>query len=154
MLKTCKFALPAVIALTMLGTGLPARADDQVAMADAKVVTIDEWDKKDGTMGLTLSSESIKTGDISFMVDNMTEMKIPHEILIIPNPADIKALKLLPDSSKLDEEKLDGLKEVVELEPGAAKSKVVNLTPGTYLVFCNQVGHFAAGMHKVLKVTE
>lgn len=132
---------------------VPTLTFHSAALAESSLVTIDEWDKKDGSMGLNLSAEMIKTGEISFAVNNITEMKMKHEILIIPKPSDIATLNLIADGTKLDEEKLDGLKEVVELEPGEAKSKVVSLAPGEYLVFCNQAGHFAAGMHHVLTVT-
>lgn len=145
--------LALTLATSTLTLSHAALAGQQLALLDAKSITVEEWDKKDGTMGLGLSAETIKTGEISFAVENKTEMKMTHEILIVPKPKDIGSLALVADGTKLDEEKLDGLKEVVELEPGEAKSKLVFLAPGEYLVFCNQVGHFAAGMHRILTVT-
>ena len=105
-------------------------------------------------MGLKLIGQTIKTGDITFAVSNKTSMKRPHEVPVIPNPAVITALKLVADGSKLDADSLHGLMEGGKLTPGETKATVLSLKPGKCLVFCNQSGHFAAGMHQELTVTD
>jgi uncharacterized cupredoxin-like copper-binding protein len=128
-------------------------AADQVASIDTQVIEIDEWDNNDGSMGLKLTRDAVKAGAIKFVVNNKTTRNLPHEILVIPAPKDIKDLPLEGSGAKLDEEKIEGLQEGVELEPGKSESKVLTLAPGSYLVFCNEAGHFMAGMHHVLTVS-
>jgi len=153
MSKFVPFAGAALSCAMFLGTGPAAIAGQQLALANVPTVVIQEWDKKDGSMGLSLDTQTIKAGEVTFSVSNQTAMKMKHEVLVIPNPKDLAELKLEANGSKVDEEKLEGLNEVGESEPGESTVKTISLKPGTYLVFCNQPGHFAAGMHQVLTVT-
>jgi len=43
--------------------------------------------------------------------------------------------------------------EVPELDPGKSGTLSVSLQPGTYLLLCNQPGHYEAGMWTVFTVT-
>ena len=131
-----------------------SRADEQVASLGDQTITIDEWDKNDGTMGLTLNAKIFKTGPVTFSVTNKSIGSMAHEVLVIPAPADLSALPLEASGAKVDEDKLEGLEEGVELEPGKSGTKTINLAPGTYMVFCNEPGHFAAGMHELITVTK
>ena len=143
-----------ILAISAFGlAGGPAFSDGSVSLNSAQSIIIDEWDQKDGTMGLTLNTDSIKAGPVTFSVHNKTEMKMLHEILLIPNPKSLSDLKLGDNGTKLDEEALEGLNEIGDVEPDETTEKTVTLEPGTYLLFCNQPGHFAAGMRKTLTVT-
>jgi len=52
----------------------------------------------------------------------------------------------------VDERKLRGVKELGDLEPGKSGTLTLDLKPVHYVVFCNQPGHFAHGMHAELAV--
>jgi uncharacterized cupredoxin-like copper-binding protein len=57
--------------------------------------------------------------------------------------------------AKVDEDKLEGMKELnSDLDPGKSGAMTMDLKPGRYVVFCNQPGHFDAGMHLVFTVTK
>jgi uncharacterized cupredoxin-like copper-binding protein len=53
----------------------------------------------------------------------------------------------------VDEKKLKGIKELDDLKPGKDGTLTLNLKPGHYVVFCNEPGHFQAGMRAELTVT-
>ena len=146
--------LAAGIVIAFLGSFVFVASRHTLAVGDAARITIDEWDKTNGTMGLILSTATIKAGTVKFAVNNASMMKIPHEILIIANPKSLDDLSFDSSGAKLDEDKLMGRIEVGELAPGTVIAKDVSLKPGSYLLFCNQPGHFAAGMHQVLTVTQ
>jgi uncharacterized cupredoxin-like copper-binding protein len=42
---------------------------------------------------------------------------------------------------------------IEDMEPGASGRMTVKLTPGTYILFCNVPGHYAAGQHIRFTVT-
>ena len=51
------------------------------------------------------------------------------------------------------EERLRGIKELGDLEPGKSGALTMTLKPGHYVLFCNEPGHFKAGMYAELVVT-
>ena len=57
------------------------------------------------------------------------------------------------DGVKVDEAKMKGVKELGDLKPGTSGEMRTILTPGRYVMFCNQPGHFRGGMFAVLVVT-
>ena len=52
----------------------------------------------------------------------------------------------------VDEEKYEG-KELGGLTKGERSTHKVKLTPGRYMMFCNELGHFGAGKWRVPTVT-
>jgi uncharacterized cupredoxin-like copper-binding protein len=57
------------------------------------------------------------------------------------------------DGARVDESKLGGIKELGDLQPGKSGEMQMTLIPGRYVLFCNQPGHFMAGMVATLSVT-
>jgi uncharacterized cupredoxin-like copper-binding protein len=108
----------------------------------------------DGSQGMTLSSDHTKAGMVEFRVKNSSSTMV-HEFLILKTDLAFEGFPIDPnDPSKVDESKLKGIKELSsDLDPGKTGTLAMNVTPGRYVVFCNQPGHFAAGMHLVLTVT-
>ncbi len=53
---------------------------------------------------------------------------------------------------KVDEDAAGHLGEVAELEPGASGSLTLTMKPGTYILYCNIPGHYAAGMWTLFTV--
>ena len=51
------------------------------------------------------------------------------------------------------ETRIKHLGEVPDLGPGRAGSLTLQLSPGTYLLICNQPNHYKAGMWTKLTVT-
>ena len=123
------------------------------ALADGSQVTVDLVNKTDGSQIMTLNTDHVKAGPVDFEVKNSSTNMV-HEFLILKTNMAFDQFPIDPqDPSKVDENKLDGVKELnTDLDPGKAGKLVLNLKPGRYVVFCNQPGHFAGGMRQVFTV--
>jgi uncharacterized cupredoxin-like copper-binding protein len=47
---------------------------------------------------------------------------------------------------RVEEDKLKGLKELGDVHPGKSRTTTLTLKAGKYILFCNEAGHFKAGM--------
>jgi|SRR5581483_6799157 len=123
------------------------------ALANTNKVTVDLVNKADGSEIMTLSTDHVKAGNVDFEVKNSSTNMV-HEFLILKTNMTFDQFPIDPqDPSKVDENKLEGVKELnSDLDPGKAGKLVLNLKPGRYVVFCNQPGHFAGGMRQVFVV--
>jgi uncharacterized cupredoxin-like copper-binding protein len=138
-------ALAAVLALGLVAVPvLPAAADT--------AVKIDMWDKPDGSQGMDLSTAKVKAGKVTFNVTNVSKNEEEHEFLVARTDLAPGQLPMTQAGARVDESKLTDLKELGDLEPGVSRSLTLNLTPGKYLLFCNEEGHFTAGMYAYLTV--
>jgi len=105
-----------------------------------------------GMMSIRLDHSNVKAGKIHFAVINWSRA-MAHEMLVVavenpnaPLPYDFSA-------ANVAEEQIKSLGEVDKLEANGSGSLDVNLTAGTYLLFCNVEGHYAGGMFTPLTVT-
>ena len=74
--------------------------------------------------------------------------RIPGRMRSSRRSADIAQDKLQPDADepgKMSEEGAQG--ESGDLAAGLAKDFTLNLSPGKYVLMCNQPGHYMVGMH-------
>jgi uncharacterized cupredoxin-like copper-binding protein len=137
-----------LVALLALGlVALPALP----AAADA-TVKVDMWDKPDGSQGMDLSTDKVKAGKVTFDVTNVSKNEEEHEFLVTKTDLAPDRLPMTQAGARVDESKLQGLEELGDLEPGKSGKLTLDLTPGKYLLFCNEEGHFAAGMYAYLTV--
>jgi uncharacterized cupredoxin-like copper-binding protein len=154
------------IAALVIGVGMSGPSQ-----AAGTVVTVSLWDKganmematdlgfpatgKDMskvTMGVALSTETVKAGEVTFEVLNSSKDTV-HEVIIARLKDVTTPLAYLASDSKVDEEKgEDHLGEVSELDPGKTGALRLELKPGHYLLFCNIPGHYMAGMWTLLTV--
>jgi uncharacterized cupredoxin-like copper-binding protein len=111
-------------------------------------VEIKLWDKPSGDMGITLSNGEVKAGEVEFDVKNMSK-DLPHEFLIMHAG---KAPPYDDNSGQVVESKVPGLVGVEDLEPGQQTTMLLHLPPGRYTAFCNEPGHYKAGMVKTFEV--
>jgi uncharacterized cupredoxin-like copper-binding protein len=130
--------------LLLSAVAIPALAAGQ------QVVNAELWNKPDGSQGVTLSTDHVKPGVILFKVKNISTDE-DHELLLImadsPN-----ALPMEAGDIRVDEDKLKGLKELGDVHPGKTRSTTVPLKAGKYVLFCNEAGHFKAGMFATFTV--
>jgi uncharacterized cupredoxin-like copper-binding protein len=140
-------ALAALFAAgTLLATSLPGPAT-----AD-ETLKIEVWNKQDGSQGMTLSAAEIKAGKVMFEVTNSsTDME--HEFLYVKTDLAPDQFPMQDGDIKVDEGKLTGFHEFGDVEPGDTKTWTADLDAGKYLLFCNEEGHFKAGMYATLTVT-
>ncbi len=105
------------------------------------------------TMGVTLDTNSVAAGEVTFEVEN-TSKELIHEMILAPVADQAAPLPYLADENRVDEELAGHLGEVSELDPGKSGKLTVTVKPGSYILFCNIPGHYAMGMWSVLTVTE
>ena len=94
--------------------------------------------------GVTLAQTSVNGGPVTFKVKNTGTLL--HELVVIQT--DIAAEKIQPNADepgKMSEEGTQG--ESGDVAVGETKEFTLNLTPGKYVLMCNEVGHYMMGMH-------
>src|SRR5262245_26390843 len=119
----------------------------------ARAVVVEEVimnNKPDGSQIMTLSKNPIKAGTVLFKVMNQSP-NLVHELLVLRTDLDPRAFPTKDDKNEVDETKLQGINELGDLEPSKSGQMQMTLKPGNYVLFCNQPGHFKAGM--VTKLT-
>ena len=124
------------VALWDKGATAPIAMDQGLGMASE--------DQADTNMGIKLSTEKVRAGEVTFEVTNSSQETI-HEMLVSPAPADGK-VPYDENEAKFNEDKAGSLGEVEETEPGKSGSLTLNLKPGKYILSCNIPNHFANGM--------
>jgi len=132
-----------VVAGSAVAFTLPAAAET--------VVKVELWDKQDGTQGMRLSTNEVKAGEVTFEITN-TSTIMEHEFLYVKTDLTADEFPMKDEGAKVAERKLDDVEEFGDIEEGDSDSWTVDLTPGNYVLFCNEEGHFAAGMHTTLTV--
>src|SRR5215470_15489465 len=112
--------------------------------AGPEVVNAELWNKPDGSQGVTLSIDHVKPGKVLFKVKNISTDE-DHELLLVKADSP-DALPMDDSGERVDEDKLKGLKELGDVHPGKTRNTTVTLGAGKYVLFCNEAGHFKAGM--------
>lgn len=102
-------------------------------------------------MEIVLDHQTIKAGPVTLRAINRSKTLV-HEVLVLHDPGK-KALPYDPTNQKVDEHKIHSLGEVGDLPPGHSGTLSLDLAPGSYLLFCNEPGHYAEGMKTTLRVT-
>jgi uncharacterized cupredoxin-like copper-binding protein len=120
--------------------------------ADPDLVEIGMTNKSDGSQFMTLGRGSVHAGPVVFKVKNDSTDTV-HEFLIVRTSLDPNAFPMEGNELKVDEAKLKGIVELGDLSPGKVGEMRAVLKPGRYVMFCNQPGHFKAGMFAILAVT-
>ena len=104
-------------------------------------------DMKD--MKMVLDRDTVPAGVVTLRAKNELTQLI-HEVIVFPDNG--QPLPYNESSGKLLEKQMNSLGEVSDLKPGASGTRTYHLTPGTYLLICNQPMHLKAGMFARLKV--
>ena len=131
-------AIAGMLALACAGLTSAAVAAEPVS------VKVSLWDK-DGSDGITLSTNKAKAGAVEFEIKN-TSKQTMHEFLITPWRGSIKALPYNDTKGHVREDRLSQLAGVEDMKPGAEATLRLPMKAGHYAVFCNQPGHYKMGM--------
>jgi uncharacterized cupredoxin-like copper-binding protein len=104
------------------------------------------------TMGITADIREIPAGEITFQVVNESQ-EFYHSMTISPVTDLTKELPYLVDTMMVDEEAAGTTARMKELKPHASGALTVDMTPGTYILYCNVAGHYVMGMWTTVTVT-
>ena len=135
-MRKLKFmAMLAIAAALVMGCAAPAKGGTVNA-------TLTE-------MKIALDKTSLPAGPITFVVKNSGTME--HELVVIQT--DLAENKLAPDveePGKVDE--TGNVGETGEVKVGESKTFTITIPAGHYVIMCNEVGRYAAGMHLTFTV--
>jgi uncharacterized cupredoxin-like copper-binding protein len=101
-------------------------------------------------MRIVATPQTIKPGRVTFHAVNESKNQV-HEVIVTRNDG----TKPLPMDAKQDrviEKRVHPLGEISDLAPGKSGSLTVTLKAGTYVLFCNEPGHYHDGMATTLTV--
>jgi uncharacterized cupredoxin-like copper-binding protein len=142
-------ATPFGLLLAVFGASLTTAA----LAASPTIEKVQLWDKPDGSQGMTVSADKVKAGTVTFQVTNIST-KEGHELLLVRTNLKPAEFPMDESGARVDEEKFEGqgLKELGDLTQGETATHKVKLTAGRYMMFCNEPGHFGAGMWHELTV--
>jgi len=143
-----------VAALLTIALSSPALSPiAYAAAAQIVAVTLQDpsVDPSHSGMMIKVDSTKLKAGRVTFEVVNRSK-DLVHEMLVVPAPPDGTELPYDTKASTIIEKHVHSLGEVPELKPGARGNVTLNLKAGTYLLLCNQPGHYRAGMSTRLVV--
>jgi uncharacterized cupredoxin-like copper-binding protein len=123
----------------MSGGGMMgSRAAGAAAPAAVRTVKV-----KLGEMWVRPQYTRVGAGKVTFEASNSG--RVAHELMVERMP-----LKM-DGPGRPNEEAAQGMIE--DMEPGASGKMTLKLTPGSYVLFCNVPGHYAAGQHARFTVT-
>lgn len=111
----------------------------------------DGADRLTDSMGTTTNATVVPAGNITFDVLNASQDQ-EHEMVISPLAGPDAPLPYDADAMEVDEEAAGSKGEVEGLAPGERGKLTVALEPGTYALYCNITGHYAAGMWQIITV--
>lgn len=119
----------------------------------ATMVKVTEGGEAGGPMTLTLDHSTIRAGETTFLVHNdaITE---EHEMVLVKLKSADQQIVVDAAKGRINEKTLKSMGEVSELKPGFEGQLKAKLAPGSYALLCNIKGHYKAGMHAMLTVTD
>jgi uncharacterized cupredoxin-like copper-binding protein len=138
-----------VIALSSLALSPVAHA----ATAQIIAITLQDPSVDPSNSGMLIKTDTmkVKAGRVTLEAVNRSK-DLVHEVLVVPSPSNGKELPYDIKTNTIIEKRVHSLGEISELKPGARGKLTLNLKPGTYLLLCNQPGHYKSGMSTRLVV--
>ena len=100
-------------------------------------------------MQIKVDRTSVPTGLVTFVVKNSGA--VVHELVVIrTDVAQDKLAAAADEAGKVDE--TGNLGETGDMNIGETKTFTVTLPAGHYVLICNEIGHYAAGMRLAFTV--
>lgn len=103
-------------------------------------------------MQIALDHDTVPAGKVTFRAVNESKDQV-HELIVVRADAHT-ALPYDGRKNEVIEKRIHHLGEISDLKPGAKGTMMLDLKPGSYVVICNQPGHYKAGMMAALTVTK
>jgi uncharacterized cupredoxin-like copper-binding protein len=137
--------------------GASAVASPALAKQSATVVNVELQDTSTGgdvtAMRIKPDRDAVPAGPVVFHVTNESKEQI-HEMLVVQTDGSGKPLPYDAKRDRVVESRIKHLGEVSDLKPGGKGTLRLTLRPGSYLLICNETGHYKAGMSTPLTVTQ
>jgi uncharacterized cupredoxin-like copper-binding protein len=121
--------------------------------AEPPSITVEMVNRGDGSQSMRLDRTQVTPGMVTFRVHNLSSDMV-HEFLVLRTALVPAQFPMQDAGSQIDEGKFDRIVELGDLEPGKSGALAITLQPGHYVLFCNEAGHFAGGMHAELTVVK
>jgi uncharacterized cupredoxin-like copper-binding protein len=106
-----------------------------------------------GNMRISLDHATVTAGRVTFRAMNRSKNLI-HEVIVVRVDPKKSALPYDEKKTEVIEKQIQHLGEISNLKPGAAGAITLSLKPGSYVLICNQPGHYKAGMVANLSVNK
>ena len=104
-------------------------------------------------MRMSIDHDIVNSGLVTFSAVNQSK-KLIHEVIVVKEDPRNSLLPYNEKKSQVIESQIRHLGEISDLKPGASGKLTLKLKPGTYLLICNQPGHYKAGMSTPFSVKE
>jgi uncharacterized cupredoxin-like copper-binding protein len=101
-------------------------------------------------MRIVLDQDTIRPGRVTFHAENQSK-NLVHEVIVARDEG-AKGLPIDAKHARVIESRVRRLGEIADLAPGKSGKLTLTLKPGTYLLFCNEPGHYQDGMFTRLTV--
>jgi uncharacterized cupredoxin-like copper-binding protein len=98
-----------------------------------------------GNMRISLDHATVTAGRVTFRAMNRSKNLI-HEVIVVRIDPKKPVLAYDEKKGEVIEKQILHLGEISELKPGAAGAITLSLKPGSFVLICNQHGHYKAGM--------
>jgi uncharacterized cupredoxin-like copper-binding protein len=95
-------------------------------------------------MRITLDHATFAPGRVTFEAVNESKV-LKHEVVVVRDRG-TGALPFDTQYDRVNENAVRRLGEIADLAPGKTGKLTLNLGPGTYLLLCNEPGHYKDGM--------
>jgi len=136
--------------------GLLAWACADMASA-ATVVKVSLQDPSTGpgvtAMHIAVDRDGVPAGRVTFRATNESKDQI-HELIVVRTDSAQASLPYDEKKAEVIEKRIHHLGEVSDLKPGRSGSMTLSLRPGSYLLICNEPGHYKSGMSTAFSVTK
>ena len=99
-------------------------------------------------MKIAVDRSTISAGPVTFVVKNAGA--VAHELVVIKTDVAQDKIVAGTEAGKVDE--TGNLGETGDVIAGGSNTFSVTLPAGHYVLICNEVGHYASGMHMAFTV--
>lgn len=139
MLKLKLATLLAITAALAVGCSSAAAAPTQGGTVNATVTD----------MKISVDRTNIPAGEVTFVVKNTGA--VVHELVVLQTAAAQDKIAMdMDEAGKMDE--TGNVGETGDVNVGESKTFTITLPAGHYVLMCNEIGHYAAGMHMTFTV--
>ncbi|MGE0134576.1 MAG: sulfocyanin-like copper-binding protein [Dehalococcoidia bacterium] len=97
---------------------------------------------------IDLSDDTADAGEVTFSIEN--EGAIVHNFVIVDTDEAADSLPL--DGAEVDLDALTVVDRTEDIPAGESADLTADLSPGRYVLICNVIGHYQAGMHVEFEV--